>query len=100
MPPDPPSFSCRALDTHHYRCRANITHNPSYTPPGKKTRRRHYDLAFNPLFFADYICPFSQKLARQNSIQKKDDKVGQKKKRTGKTRPFRQIIKCLGIVNL
>ena len=67
----------------------------------KKTRRRHYDLAFNPLLFADYICPFSKKLGRHNSMQKKDDKAGQKKKkRTGKTRPFRQIIKCLGVVNL
>ena len=30
------------------------------------------------ILFEDYICPFPKKLANHNSMQKKDDKVGNK----------------------
>ena len=39
------------------------------------------------LLFENYICPFRKKLASPNSMQKKDDKVGNKtanKEKTGK----------------
>ena len=36
------------------------------------------DFALNILLFENYICPLPKKLASQNSLQEKDDKVGNK----------------------
>lgn len=80
MPPDPPPPSFCVSCLRHSSLSLSSQH---YTysqlcPTRGKNRRRPWDLALNPLLFADYICPFSKKLGRHNSIQKKDDKMGKK----------------------
>ena len=48
----------RAFGTHHYRCRANITHIPGYAPLGKNNRRRPCDLAFTHCSLQITFVPF------------------------------------------
>ena len=65
MLPDPPSFCVSCLRhsslslSRQYYTSSQLCHSR------KKNRRRPCYLSFNPLLFADYICPFSKKLARR-----------------------------------
>ena len=78
MPPDPPSFCVSCLRHSSLSLSSQYYIYSQLCPTREKNRRHPCDLALNPLLFADYICPFSKKLSRHNSIQKKDDKVGKK----------------------